>query len=123
MGEDITAMERVERIAWTLLDRLEQAVKELDCVTESCREKVKIENGEKITEFQQKIPRKKGPVDRGGLKQLTGVLKDLQDILQNDPELNLREREIRLARIQKELTPETEGLRIVMEGEVEEFAG
>lgn len=122
MNQELSS--RVSRAAESLLDRLEQAVRELDAVTVTHREKVKGEDGEHVTEYTEKLPRKKGLVDRGGLKQLTGVLKDLQDILFRDPGLDLREREARILRLEQDLQAgeETQGITVILEG-VEEYAG
>lgn len=116
---------RVAAAAGRLLDRLEQAVAELDAVTQTCRRKIKTEDGEQAVEFTEKYPRKKGLVDRGGLKQLTGVLKDLQEILLRDPELDLREREARILRLEQELNREgdADAVTVMLEGEVDGFAG
>lgn len=123
MEGEQNALLRVNEIAWRLLDRLEQAVKELDAVMMTHREKVKTENGEQVTEYELKMPRRKGTVDRGGLKQLTGVLKDLEEILESSP-MDLRERELRLVRLEKELEQGTtdSGIRVTMEEEAERFA-
>ena len=116
-------MERLRGVAGRLLERLEQAVEELDKGTVLLREKVKTENGEEITELIK--AKRKGIVDRAGLKQLTGVLKDLQDILSRDGSLDTRERQLRLQRIEQELNrePESEGITVVLEGEADGYAG
>lgn len=116
---------RVAAAAGRLLDRLEQAVAELDAVTQTHKRKTKTEDGELLTEYTEKYPRKKGLVDRGGLKQLTGVLKDLQEILLRDPELDLREREARILRLEQELNREmdTDAVTVMLEGEADDFAG
>ena len=64
-------------------------------------------------------------MDRGGLKQLTGVLKDLQEILLRSPELDLREREARILRLEQELNREmdTDGVTVMLEGEADDYAG
>ena len=64
-------------------------------------------------------------VDRAGLKQLTGILKDLQDILSRDGSLDTRERQARLQKLEQELNrePEGEGITVVLEGEADGFAG
>ena len=97
MGE----LDRVRGVAGRLLERLEQAVEELDKGTVTCREREKTEKGEKVTELIK--AKGKGVVDRAGLKQLTGVLKDLQDILSRDGSMDARERELRLQKIEQEL--------------------
>lgn len=116
---------RVNGIALSLLDRLEQAVRELDAVTATHREKVKTETGEQVTEFSQRIPRRKGTVDRAGLKQLTGVLKDLEDILLSLPQLDAKEQQIRIARLERELQREEDRpeITVKLEGDMESYAG
>lgn len=114
---------RVRRAAVRLLDRLEQAVEELDKGTVVLREKKKTENGEQIRELTKAS--RKGIVDRAGLKQLTGVLKDLQDILSQDGAMDSKERVLRLQRLEQELNrqPESEGITVVLEGEADGYAG
>ena len=92
---------RVRRAAVRLLERLEQAVEELDKGTVLLKQKRKTETGEETLELVK--AKRKGIVDRAGLKQLTGVLKDLQDILSRDGSLDARERELRLQKIEQEL--------------------
>ena len=115
--------ERVQLAAQRLLDRLEQAVEELDKGTVLLKEKRKTENGEETLELVK--AKRKGIVDRAGLKQLTGVLKDLQDILSRDGSLDARERELRLQRLEQELNrqPEAEGITVILEGEADGYAG
>lgn len=121
-GKD-AALERVQRVAGLLLDRLEQAARELDKGTVLLREKRKTEFGEEVTELVK--AKRKGIVDRAGLKQLTGVLKDLQDIFARDGSLETREREARLQKLEQELNrePEEQGITVMLEGEAEQYAG
>ena len=116
-------MERVRGVAERLLERLEQAAEELDKGTVTCREREKTQSGEKITELIK--AKGKGMVDRAGLKQLTGILKDLQDILARDGSLDTRERQARLQKLEQELNrePESEGITVVLEGEADDYAG
>ena len=67
----------------TLLFKAEQAAQELDAVIITCKEKYRdAATGTDINrEHQEKLPDAKGPIDRGGLKQLTAVLKDLQELM------------------------------------------
>ncbi len=111
--------------AGRLLDRLEQAVGELAAATLIHRKKEKPDDEERIIEYAERLPRKQSLVDRGGLKQLTGVLKDLQEILARDPEMDSRERELRLSRIERELNAasDCDGVTVVVEGEAEDYAG
>ena len=89
--------QRVRLAALRLLDKLEQAAAELDKGILTRKEK----DGETVFEIQK--GKGKGLVDRNGLKQLTGVLKDLQDILCQD-DLTTRERELKLKRLEMELS-------------------
>ncbi len=123
MEEAKTGLDRVQLAAQRLLDRLEQAVEELDKGTVLLREKRKTEDGEETWELIK--AKRKGIVDRAGLKQLTGVLKDLQDILSRDGSLDAREREMKLQKLEQELNrvPEAEGITVILEGEAENYAG
>ena len=123
MEEAKTGLDRVQLAAQRLLDRLEQAVEELDKGTVLLREKRKTEDGEETWELIK--AKRKGIVDRAGLKQLTGVLKDLQDILSRDGSLDVREREMKLQKLEQELNrvPEAEGITVILEGEAENYAG
>lgn len=123
MEEAKTGLDRVQLAAQRLLDRLEQAVEELDKGTVLLREKRKTEDGEETWELIK--AKRKGIVDRAGLKQLTGVLKDLQDILSRDSSLDAREREMKLQKLEQELNrvPEAEGITVILEGEAENYAG
>ena len=118
-------MERVDALADAMLGCLERAVKELDTVTQSVREKAKLEDGaEVVTDFERLLPTEKGIIDRGGLKQLTGVLKDLKDVLTLRPEADIREQEARIAKLRRELDREQEqqSIRVTLEGESLEYA-
>ena len=123
MEEAKTGLDRVQLAAQRLLDRLEQAVEELDKGTVLLREKRKTEDGEETWELIK--AKRKGIVDRAGLKQLTGVLKDLQDILSRDSSLDTREREMKLQKLEQELNrvPEAEGITVILEGEAKSYAG
>ena len=123
MEEAKTGLDRVQLAAQRLLDRLEQAVEELDKGTVLLREKRKTADGEETWELIK--AKRKGIVDRAGLKQLTGVLKDLQDILSRDGSLDAREREMKLQKLEQELNrvPEAEGITVILEGEAESYAG
>ena len=82
---------RAEGVAEGLLAALERAVGELDAVTVTRKEKAKTDDGEIQTEYEQLLPGEAGLIDRGGLKQLTGVLKDMREILGLQTELERQE--------------------------------
>ena len=108
--------QRVRLAALGLLDKLEQAVTELDKGILTRKEK----DGETVFEIQK--GKGKGLVDRNGLKQLTGVLKDLQDILCQD-DLTTRERELKLKRLEMELSGAADsGITVELVGEAQAYA-
>ena len=97
---------------------------ELDTVTESVREKAKKEDGGEVTtDYQRLLPQEKGIIDRGGLKQLTGVLKDLKEVLVLRSDGDTREQEARIAKLQRDLSPETEkSFTVLLEGVCQDYA-
>lgn len=85
--------EKVRAVAWRLLGKVEAAVEAV------------------------------APDDRGGMKQLTGVLKDLQDILSPADPMAQRERELKLRRLELELQcAANTGITVTLQGEAEDFA-
>lgn len=91
-------MVRIDTITGKLLDKLEQAVDELD-------------SG--------------GMVDRAGLRQVTAALKDLKEIQMIKSELDRQEQEARIRKLQKEAQKEDadkEPIRVVLEGSMSEYA-
>ena len=93
-------MARIDGITTKLLDKLEQAVDELDL--EIIKRKVKTEEGltEITTESMEAV--EGGIVDRAGLRHLTAALKDLKEIQMIKSELDRREQEARIANLQKQ---------------------
>ena len=113
----------MDALAESLLTRLEQAVGQLDAVSVTCREKVKTADGETNREYQQVMTDVHGLVDRGGLKQLTGVLKDIKDILDIRCEADTREQEAKIAKILRELDQTAaQEVAVTWEQEVGDFA-
>ena len=114
---------RVDSLADGMLTCLERAVAELDAVTRTVREKVKKEDGtDVITDYDQVIPGERGLIDRGGLKQLTGVLKDLKEVLSLCSEGESLEREMRIQRLQRELSSQEAQILVRLEGGSEQYA-
>lgn len=123
---NLERMRRVDTLADAMLTCLERAVEELDTVTRTVKERVKREDGvDMTTDYTQTLDGEKGTVDRGGLKQLTGVLKDLKDVLMLRSDADSREQEMRIARLQRDLdqAQSQECIRVRLEGEVEGYAG
>ena len=118
-------LQRVDTLADAMLTCLERAVEELDTVTRSVKERVKREDGADVTmDYAQILEGEKGIIDRGGLKQLTGVLKDLKDVLMLRSDADSREQEMRIAKLQRDLdqAQRQECIRVRLEGEVEGYA-
>lgn len=120
----LARLRRVDALADSMLTCLERAVAELDTVTQSVKERVKNEDGSDVTvDYIRPVSGEKGTIDRAGLKQLTGVLKDLKDVLMLRSDADIREQEARIRRIQKELErEETQSIRVTLEGGCEGFA-
>ena len=97
-------LRRVDALADAMLTCLERSVEELDTVTRSVKEKVKREDGADVTlDYAQILEGEKGIIDRGGLRQLTGFLKDLKDGLMHRSDADSREQEMRIAKLQRDL--------------------
>lgn len=85
---------KVSDLADKLLIKLEQAIEELDLQVTTHKIKTERANTEETTEFRVAVPG--GVVDRAGLRQLTGALKELKIIKEEISDLERREREARI---------------------------
>ena len=85
---------KVGDLADKLLIKLEQAIEELDLKVTTHKVKVEEGNTEITTEF--KTAEAGGVVDRAGLRQLTGALRELQAIKGEITDLERREKEARI---------------------------
>lgn len=85
--------EKIRRLAKKLLKKVAISIEQLDAVVITYKEKSKdAATGADIQKERTEILKdEKGPIDRGALKQLTGILKDLQDILGTDEEASALE--------------------------------
>ena len=113
---------RAEGVAEGLLTALERAVGELDAVTVTRKEKVKTDEGEIQTEYERILTGEPGLIDRGGLKQLTGVLKDMREILGLQTELERQGQLARLKKLERELNQEETALTVAWEEGIDGFA-
>lgn len=88
---------RIECITDKLLNKLEQAVDELDL--EIIKRKTKVDDGltETTTETMEAV--EGGIVDRAGLRHLTAALKDLKEIQMLKSELDRQEQEARIEKL------------------------
>ena len=118
-------MRRVDALADTMLTCLERSVGELDTVVRSVKEKARREDGADVTvDYAQILEGERGIIDRGGLKQLTGVLKDLKDVLMLRSDGDNREQEMRIAKLQRDLdqAQKQEYIQVTLEEVVEGYA-
>lgn len=78
--------EKIKRLAKKLLKKVAISIEQLDAVVVTYKERSKdAATGADIQKERTEIlANEKGLIDRGALKQLTGILKDLQDILGAD---------------------------------------
>ena len=113
---------RAEGVGEGLLTALERAGGELDAVTVTRKEKVKTDEGEIQTEYERILTGEPGLIDRGGLKQLTGVLKDMREILGLQTELERQEQLARLKKLERELNQEAAALTVAWEEGIDGFA-
>lgn len=90
---------KVGDLADKLLVKLEQAIDELDLKVTT--HKVKTERGNKETTVEYKTAEEGGTVDRTGLRQLTGALKELKFIKDEISDLERREREARIEALRR----------------------
>lgn len=115
---------RVNDLADRLMDKLEQAIGELDKAIVIHRVKVETGNGEEVTERKEAVGG--GIVDRVGLRQLTAALKDLKEVQMLRSELDKREQEARIASLEKQSREEDPGkgkITVVLEGALSDYAG
>ena len=114
---------KVGALADKLLVKLERAIDELDLQVTTHKIRTERGNTEETTEFRVAVPG--GTVDRAGLRQLTGALRDLKLIKDEISELERREREARIEVLRRQAeqsnTGGSEPVTVQLEG-VEEYA-
>lgn len=112
----------IDLAARRLLEKLNQAVEELDHQEIVTRTKVKTADGEVNTE--QRCFEPGGKVDCKDLKVLTGALKDLRDIQMVRYPLDIREQEAKIRNLERQFTQAGDtAVTVTLEGEAEEYAG
>lgn len=94
MAEQQVTEYTVPELADRLMEKLAQAIGELDLTCTTRKIKTKEGNTETTVEIREGEPG--GTVDRGGLKQLISGLKELQSIKGEITDLERREREARI---------------------------
>lgn len=127
-------LSRVSDLTDKLLDKLEQAIEELDIQLYKDVEKVKeIEyNNElrpdkptkEIIHEKEKVLEVKTIVDRSGLKAIASSLRDIKEIQMLKSELDRKEQEARIAKLQREAETEDEDneIQVIITGKAKEYA-
>lgn len=115
-------MARIDQLADKLLAKLDKAISELDLAITVHKDKVETPEGENTTEYKE--AREGGVVDRAGLRQLTAALKDLKEVKGVMNELDRREQEARIAKLQREADGEDDDneIQVVITGKAKEYA-
>ena len=126
-------MSRIDDLADRLLEKLEQAITELDLQLYKHTDKTKVieynndrrpdkPTKETIHE-EEKLLEVKSIVDRQGLKQIASALKDIKEVKMLRSELDRQEQEARIANLRKQANPEQQqdAPKLVVEGLPEEF--
>lgn len=92
-------MARIHGLADQLLDKVEQAIAELDRAIIVRKTKVETNDGEETTEVREAVVG--GIVDRAGLKQIASALKDIKEVKMLPSDLDRQEQEARIANLRK----------------------
>lgn len=128
-------MARIDDLADRLLEKVEQAIAELDLQLFKHVDKTKeIEYNnpqrpdkptkETIHE-EEKLLEVKSIVDRSGLKQVAAALKDIKEVKMLRSELDRQEQEARIANLQKQAEKSDKGggkITVVLEGALKDYA-
>ena len=127
--EESNRIARAIRIGDTMLDKIEESLRNIDQV--SCKTTTTIksmdvdEDGHAIekTVTTEEFAVKKVQVDKAGLKQLSAVLKDLREIGIFRSELDKMEQEARISKLRKEETDDSQDqtLTIKFADEIESY--
>lgn len=111
---------RVDAIADRLLDKLAQAVEELDSAETVTRTKSKTQDGECTTERRYFEPG--GNISCKDLKVLTAALKDIKDLRHLRSPADAREQEAKIRNLERQFTQQGSTEIVVrLEGETEGF--
>ena len=116
--------DRINRLANRLIDKLEKAVDELDVKTVTMKTTMKTGAAKVTTEYRKLDREKEGPVDKGGLQQLTSTLRDLKAILDVRSELDRKEQEARIANLRRQAEKDdgADSVTVKLEGGLEDYA-
>ena len=129
-------MARIDKLTDQLLDKLEQAITELDLQLAKHTDKTKTieyDNDRRpdkptreIVHEEEKLLEVKSIIDRQGLKQIASALKDIKEVKMIQSELDRREQEARIANLNRQADKDedkTEEIEVVFMGGEEAWHG
>ena len=129
-------MARIDDLADQLLDKLQQAITELDLQLAKHTDKTKtIEyNNDRrpdkptreVIHEEEKLLEVKSIVDRQGLKQIASALKDIKEVKMLRSELDRQEQEARIANLQRQAEKKEVGketITVVMDDDLADYGG
>ena len=126
-------LSRIDGLADRLLEKLEQAITELDLQLYKHTEKTKVieynndrrpdKPTKETTHEDEKLLEVKSIIDRQGLKQIASALRDIKEVKMLKTELDKQEQEARIANLRKQANTDQQMdvPRLVVEGLPEEF--
>lgn len=128
-------LSRVSDLTDKLLDKLEQAIGELDVqlLKDVVRVKeIEYKNGKRpdkptkeTIHEEEKIIEYRTIIDRSGLKAIASSLRDIKEIQMLKSELDRREQEARIRNLEKQAMADDNGdteIRVTLEGDLEEYS-
>lgn len=127
-------MARIDDLADKLLEKLEQAITELDMQLYKHTDKTKVieydyelvpgKPTKETVHEEEKLLEVKSIVDRQGLKQIASALKDIKEVKMLRSELDKQEQEARIDKLRKEAMVEKENneVKVAIVGELEEYS-
>jgi len=134
LDERVDRMTRVMDLTDKLLDKIEQAINEVDITLFKHVDKTKVieynnaERPDKPTKEtvheEEKVLEVKTIIDRAGLRQITAALKDIKEVQMLKSELDRKEQEARIANLQKQVEKDDDSANaptLVITGLPEEF--
>ena len=128
-------MARIDDLADQLLDKLQQAIQELDLQLAKHTDKTKtIEYNndlrpdkptKEVVHEEEKLLEVKSIVDRQGLKQIASALKDIKEVKMLRSELDKQEQEARIANLRKQADKDDdnkEPIQVIIGGDLTEYS-
>ena len=127
-------MSRIDKLTDQLLDKLEQAITELDLQLVKHTDKTKTieyDNGlrpdkptKEVIHEEEKVLEVSSIIDRQGLKHIASALKDIKEVKMLKSELDRQEQEARIDKLRKEAMVEKENqeVKVTIQGELEEYS-